>query len=336
MNSFLNENTNSCIELDTKHDISLDNSYHANVNETIQQIPSNSNHLSIVVRQTFATWNNVIQHINAYAIEQGFATRLDHTEKSLSVTIRAEIVCRHAGIANSRTEYYVKYINLEHNYLMDTAMAVFDSGHRKLSNSENNQVLMLYNSRIPVLIIIRMLNKEYRRYIHNKDMYNSLNCQSRDHVKDLSEISQLLTPLPELIIMLERLSRHQFQCSQYQQYCLFRSTRQQCPEILKSVSTAISDFIYSLLLEQYNKAKAYDVQEQEENLIRVFNKDHKHTVYQNEKSSNVNYIGFRWVIKLNNTTNIMQLEEQPEQDDINDDNLSIDVLSSTAFEIPIN
>ncbi|CAG8807597.1 20658_t:CDS:2, partial [Cetraspora pellucida] len=144
MNSFLNENTNSCIELDTEHDISFDNSYYTNVNKTIQQIPSNK-----------------------------FAMRLDCIEKSLGVTIRAEI----------------------HNHLMDTAVAVFDSGYCKLSNSKNNQVLMLYNSRIPVPIIIRILNKEYKRYIHNKDVYNSLNHQSHDYVKGLSEISQLLSNL---------------------------------------------------------------------------------------------------------------------------------------------
>ncbi|CAG8757219.1 9952_t:CDS:2 [Cetraspora pellucida] len=151
MNSFFNEKTNSCIKLDTEHDISLDNSYYAN---------------------TFATWNDVIQHINAYAIEQEFAMRLNCTEKSLDVTIRAKIVCHHAVITN--TEYYVKYINLEHNHLIDTAVAVFDSSYHKLSNSKNNQVLMLYNSGILVPIIIRILNKEYRRYIHNKDIFQQL------------------------------------------------------------------------------------------------------------------------------------------------------------------
>ncbi|CAG8811829.1 22538_t:CDS:2, partial [Cetraspora pellucida] len=135
-------------------------------------------------------------------------------------------------------------------------------------------------------------------------------------------------PLPELITILERLSYYQFQHSQYQQYHLFESTCQQCFEILKSVSTAISDFIYLLLLEQYNKAKAYDIQKQDENLIRVFNKDHEHTVYQNEVElvchCNYNKQFLLPFIKLNNTTNIMQLKEQPEQDDINDNNLLID------------
>ncbi|CAG8808953.1 12202_t:CDS:2, partial [Cetraspora pellucida] len=86
--------------------------------------------------------NNVIQYINTYAIEQGFAMRLDYMEKSLDVTIRAEIVYHHAA------KYHMKYINLEHNHLIDTAIAVFDPGYCKLSNNENNQVLILYNSGI--------------------------------------------------------------------------------------------------------------------------------------------------------------------------------------------
>ncbi|CAG8627605.1 16998_t:CDS:2, partial [Cetraspora pellucida] len=376
-----------------------------------------------------------------------FAIRLDNTEKSLGVTIRAEIVCCHAGITN--TEYHMKYVNLEHNYLMDTAVAVFDPGHHKLSNSKNNQVLMLYNSGIPSHNHVKGLSEisQLLSNLHNKTEYlitysvknNKLHClffsthsalmrfenylevvlidstyktnhfgmslflisgvdamQAASNTvnriqliltdKDLALLSairaemsyvkhqictwhieqnivrNLSSKLKEKFVALSRDFKMQLyetmesiahmwahcyinkyvnygirttQCSEASNTYLKRLlghiaslpelitiTHQQCPEILKSVSTAISDFIYSLLFEQYNKAKAYNVQEQEENLIR--------------KSLSVNYIGFCWVIKLNNTTNIMQLEEQPEQDDINDNNLSIDVLSSTAFEIPIN
>ncbi|CAG8664440.1 4543_t:CDS:2, partial [Cetraspora pellucida] len=142
--------------------------------------------LGMAIQEGKHSSNDVIQHTNVYAIEQGFATRLDCTEKNLSIIIRAEIVSCHTA------EYYIKYVNLEHNHLMDTAVAVFDSSYCKLSNSKNNQMLMLYNSRISVLIIIKILNEEYKRYIHNKDMYNSLNHQSYNHVKGLSKISQLL------------------------------------------------------------------------------------------------------------------------------------------------
>ncbi|CAG8584321.1 17193_t:CDS:2 [Cetraspora pellucida] len=41
-----------------------------------------NNSATLTVGQTFAEWCDVEQYVNAYAIKQGFATRLNHTEKN--------------------------------------------------------------------------------------------------------------------------------------------------------------------------------------------------------------------------------------------------------------
>src|SRR5689334_2359604 len=51
---------------------------------------------------------------------------------------------------------------------------------------------MLFDSSVPVPIIIKMLSEQYGRYIHNKDVYNSLICHLRNHIKGLSQRSKLL------------------------------------------------------------------------------------------------------------------------------------------------
>ncbi|CAG8737196.1 599_t:CDS:2, partial [Cetraspora pellucida] len=138
-------------------------------------------------------------------------------------------------------------------------------------------------------------------------------------------------PLPELINAIEKLSRHQLQCYQYQQYRLCNSIRQQGPELLKDVSLAVSDFVYTLLLEQHNMALTYDIKRQEANLLHVYhNEIHKYTIYQidnryicscdynvqfalpcrhvlavhiaNKEILSLNYIGTRWVIFFSELT----------------------------------
>ncbi|CAG8608103.1 7055_t:CDS:2, partial [Racocetra persica] len=222
ISSYNNEfDTDTDIELDINLDTDHEETVHININEATQETLSDNNSPSIVVGQMFANWNDVERHINVYALKQGFATRLDHTEKNLGITIRAEIVCCHAGIANSKStglrntksiaigcqckivicwsktkcHYYVKSVNLEHNHPMDTAVAIFDPGYCKLSNSEHVYIRTLYDSGVPIPTIIRMLNEEYGRYVYNKDVYNSLSNKSRNRVKGLSQIAELLSSL---------------------------------------------------------------------------------------------------------------------------------------------
>ncbi|CAG8485282.1 6956_t:CDS:2 [Cetraspora pellucida] len=344
-----------------------------NDNHILHKITSVSNNsATLTVGQTFAKWHDVEQYINAYAIKQGFATRLNYTEKNLGFLIRAEIIYHRAGTP----------INLKHNHSMDAAAVVFDPGHR-----------------VPVPTIVNMLTKKYSRYVHNKDIYNTLSHHSHDYIKELSQTAELLKGLndnnkymftysvnnnrfhclffttysavvkfkqyseillidaiyktnrfgmPLLLIsgidamgitfliaselltnktipnycwifqQLKQLIsdttfysiqmlltdrkhalisavqtetphiKHQLciwhveqniirnlnhklkerfipfikdfklQCSQYQQYCLHGTICQQCPELLKDISIIVSDFVYSLILEQYNKTTSYN------------------------------------------------------------------------------
>ncbi|CAG8753535.1 13862_t:CDS:1, partial [Dentiscutata erythropus] len=134
-------------------------------------------------------------------------------------------------------------------------------------------------------------------------------------------------PLPELISVLKKLSHHQLQHSQYQQYHLCRSIRQQCSELLKDISIVISDFVYSILLEQYNIATMYKIEMQEGGILQVYhNESYKYIVYQveteytcscdystqyllpchhvfavhitNKRAVSIDYIGTRWIISL--------------------------------------
>ncbi|CAG8557051.1 14018_t:CDS:2, partial [Cetraspora pellucida] len=126
--------------------------------------------------------------------------------------------------------------------------------------------------------------------------------------------------------------------SQYQQYCIHGSIRQQCLELLVDILMVVSDFVYTLLLEQYNMAASYDINKQNVGLFQVYrNEDHKHTIYQTDtryicscnyntqfslpcrhiftvhiadkKVMNVNYIGARWIVSLagSNTPQIENL-----------------------------
>ncbi|CAG8519101.1 313_t:CDS:1 [Dentiscutata erythropus] len=132
-------------------------------------------------------------------------------------------------------------------------------------------------------------------------------------------------PLPKLISALKKLSRHQLQHSQYQQYHLHGSICQQCPELLKDISMVILDFVYSILLKQYNIATVYEIEMQESGILQVYrNESYKHIVYQVEteytcscdystqyslschhvlavhitdkRAVSINYIGARWII----------------------------------------
>ncbi|CAG8725343.1 4369_t:CDS:2, partial [Cetraspora pellucida] len=121
-----------------------------------------------------------------------------------------------------------------------------------------------------------------------------------------------IVPLPELINMLEKLS-----------------------QLLKNVSMIISDFVYSLLLAQYNSATLYSIEEQGIDLFKVFNKNHDHIVYYTEielvchcdyslqfslpchhiiavhltckESLEVNYIGTHWIIPATDTNNEIEI-----------------------------
>ncbi|CAG8743303.1 14827_t:CDS:2, partial [Cetraspora pellucida] len=114
--------------------------------------------------------------------------------------------------------------------------------------------------------------------------------------------------------------------------------RQQCPELLVDISMVVSDFVYTLFLEQYNMAASYDINKQNVGLFQVYrNEDHKHTIYQTDAGyicfcnyntqfslpchhiftvhiadkevMNVNYIGARWIVSLaeSNTPQIENL-----------------------------
>ncbi|CAG8441959.1 10716_t:CDS:1, partial [Cetraspora pellucida] len=54
---------------------------------------------------------------------------------------------------------------------------------------------------------------------------------------------------------------------------------QQCPELLKNILKVVLNFVYSLLLKQYNLATSYNVKKQDINLFEVYyNKDYKHAI----------------------------------------------------------
>src|SRR5207253_10323211 len=96
---------------------------------------------------------------------------------------------------------------------------------------------------------------------------------------------------------------------------------------LNEVSIVVSDFVYALLLEQYNMINNYDIKKQEAGLLHVYyNENHEHTIYQidnlyicscdystqfalpcrhvlavhvtDKKGLSVDYIGIHWVIAL--------------------------------------
>ncbi|CAG8730236.1 7205_t:CDS:1, partial [Cetraspora pellucida] len=172
-----------------------------------QTLSTSNNSATILVGQTFTDWDDVQQHINSYAISQGFATRLRRTERNMGFILKADIICRRAGTASNTStglrktksiaincpfkilvrwkkhEYHVTQVNLEHNHPLDSATVMFDPGHRKLSHNENMHIQMLYDGGVPIPTIINMLTEQYGRYIHSKDVYNSLNRWSRDYVK---------------------------------------------------------------------------------------------------------------------------------------------------------
>ncbi|CAG8561587.1 9738_t:CDS:1 [Cetraspora pellucida] len=75
-----------------------------NDNYILHEITSVSNNsATLTVGQTFAKWHDVEQYVNAYAIKQGFATRLNCTEKNLGFLTRAKIVCHHAGTPSDKS-----------------------------------------------------------------------------------------------------------------------------------------------------------------------------------------------------------------------------------------
>ncbi|CAG8758486.1 9593_t:CDS:2, partial [Cetraspora pellucida] len=102
-------------------------------------------------------WCDVEQYIKAYAISQGFATRLDYSKKSLSIIIRANIVCRHISIAKKTSTG----LRTTKSIAIDTAITSFDPKHHKLSYNEKDQINILFNSSVPVPTIIRMLSEQY-------------------------------------------------------------------------------------------------------------------------------------------------------------------------------
>ncbi|CAG8777765.1 9275_t:CDS:2, partial [Dentiscutata erythropus] len=392
-------NTNFDADIDTRNNDNsldlLDDNFIFNNNEALDRDISdnniilsatliNNNSTKIFVGQTFDDWQKVEKCINVYAISKEFVTRLQYTNKIMGLTTRAKIVCCRAGTPSNKI--------------------MFDPGYRKLSNSEKSHIQMLYNRGMPVPTIVNMLTEQYNRYIHNKDVYNALNNQSKDYVNGLSETANLLNslsnndeykvtylinngklyclfftthsalvmfkyypeillmdstyktnhfgiplllicgidaidfkttivesdenqfnilwnclltkhpeaktymveqwkhfiyiwvycyinkninygirttqqseasnvhlkcllshtvPLPKLISALKKLSNHQLQHPQYQQYRLRESIRQQCSKLLKDISIVISDFVYFILLEQYNTATVYKIEMQE-------------------------------------------------------------------------
>ncbi|CAG8744611.1 6170_t:CDS:2, partial [Racocetra fulgida] len=180
-----------------------------------------SNNSTILVGQIFTDWQDVKQHIDTYAIQQGFATRLRCTEYSLGFITRAEIICCRAGVAKSKSSrqrkmksiaidcsfkivvrwskdaYHIRSVELKHNHPLDAAAVIYDPGYRKLSNNENIHVQMLYDRGVLVPTIVNMLTEQYNRYIYNKDVYKSLNHRARDYYKglDLALISAVRSKL---------------------------------------------------------------------------------------------------------------------------------------------
>ncbi|CAG8746970.1 15314_t:CDS:2, partial [Cetraspora pellucida] len=125
INNDFNNNNNKALDSDFNDILGrslsniLDKDF--NNNYILHEItPVSNNSATLTVDQTFAEWCDVKQYVNAYAIKQGFATRLNHTEKNLSFLTRAEI---------TKVKYHVKSVNLKHNHPIDTAAVVFDSGH---------------------------------------------------------------------------------------------------------------------------------------------------------------------------------------------------------------
>ncbi|CAG8762527.1 17788_t:CDS:2, partial [Cetraspora pellucida] len=121
------------------------------------------------------------------------------------------------------------------------------------------------------------------------------------------------------------------------QYCLYGSTHQQCPELLKNVSMVISDFVYFLLLAQYNSAMLYSVEEQgivchcDYGLQFSLPCCHIIAVHLTCKESlGVNYIGSHWIILATDTNNVIQPEEL--YDINNNENSLTTVLSSLNYD----
>ncbi|CAG8674444.1 7504_t:CDS:2 [Cetraspora pellucida] len=152
----------------------------------------------------------------------------------------------------------------------------------------------------------------------------------------LKRLLNTIAPLPELISKLDKLSCQQLQYSQYQQYCICGSTYQNCPELLKNISSIVSNFTYSLILEQYNlaKIKAYSIEKQDRTFKVYYSNNYKHAVDQTDitlvcscnyttqfslpchhiiaihiaiqKAISVNYIGKCWRVDLHNSTQFRQ------------------------------
>ncbi|CAG8722283.1 2432_t:CDS:1 [Cetraspora pellucida] len=84
--------------------------------------------------------------------------------------------------------------------------------------------------------------------------------------------------LSELISTLNKLTKYQLQHSQYQQNYLHNNICLQCSELLKDVSVIVSDFAYSLLLDQHNLAVTYEVERQKIGLLHVYHhEDYKYS-----------------------------------------------------------
>ncbi|KAF0531626.1 protein far1-related sequence 5-like [Gigaspora margarita] len=441
-----NNETSSDIDIsddENSLDVLNDNYELPNDNITSQGQITSNNPITIMVGKTFTDWNGVQEYINAYAISKGFATILRRTERNMNIIIRADIVCRRAGAASNastglrmtksiatncpfkvvvrwtkKNKYSVRSVNLEHNHLLDSAAIKFDPGHRRLSRNENAHIQMLYDSGVPVPTIVNMLTEQYNRYIHNKDVYNSLSHKSRDYVTGLSQTAELLNnlnnndemplllvsgfdamgisfliascllanetapnfcwalrqlkkiaeantymteqwkpyesmwaysytnkyvnygvkttqqsedtnlhlkrllnhaaPLPELVSALNKLTNHQLQRSQYQQYRLRNSIRQQCPKSLKDVS--LLHTIYQTD-DEYTCSCDYNVQ---------FSLPCRHVlaVYiVNKKALSTDCIGARWII----SSAVLNITEEEKEnyvaDNITADNITVNNIT---------
>ncbi|CAG8744323.1 2079_t:CDS:2 [Cetraspora pellucida] len=138
---------------------------------------------SIFVDHTFTEWSDVERYINTYAMKQGFATRLGCTERYLGLITRAEVICYCSGIASNKSNGLreTKSIAIGCPFKIVICWAKFEYQY--------------HISGVPVSTIINMLTEEYDKYIHNKNIYNTLNGQARDHIKGLSQIAELLNNL---------------------------------------------------------------------------------------------------------------------------------------------
>ncbi|CAG8525140.1 5736_t:CDS:2 [Cetraspora pellucida] len=354
------ENTDLDINVETNLDIDINTSDNENFLDIL-----NNNKLSITLskRQTFLTSNN---------------------SATILILVRWK-----------KHEYHVTQVNLEHNHPLDFAAVMFDSGYQKLSYNENMHIQMLYNRGVPIPTIINMLTEQYSRYIYSKDMYNSLNHQSRDYVKDLLQTTELLNHLnsnneyltlvnngnlalisavrTELLhvkhqlciwhveqnivknlnnkfkdkfiafskdfkaVMLEPMvdqfntqwdhliieyteairTTQQSEATNAYLKCLLGYTAPlpeliNAIEMLSYVSLAVSDFVYTLLLEQHNMALTYDIKRQEANLYICscnynvqFALPYRHVLavhIANKEILSLNYIGTHWVIFFSELT----------------------------------